>query len=110
VTKTLLAVVVACAALTVGCGSSKEPPGHALAAEACKSSGTTAANDATQAASLNPVYGTLATDERAAAAQEAATGADTGLGSGAAATILTGQGAGFTVIKDCVSLGLPVTH
>ncbi|HVW81618.1 MAG TPA: hypothetical protein VHB69_11850 [Mycobacteriales bacterium] len=106
-----VAVVGAAVAGVAGCGGgSKEPPGHALAAKACQSAGQQAADYATQAAAANPVYATLAADERAAALQEAQAGAAAGLGSGTAAQLLGAQGVGFKVIGDCASLGLAVTH
>jgi hypothetical protein len=107
VTTKLVAVVVACAALVVGCGSSKEPAGHALAAAACKASGQLAATDASQAAALNSAYSTLATDEKALAAQIAQGGGL--LGSGPAAALSLAPGADQTVIGDCIKLGLSVT-
>jgi hypothetical protein len=107
VTTKLLAVVVACAALVVGCGSSKEPAGHALAAKACQSSGQTAATDAAQAATLNSAYNTLAVDEKSLATQVAQGGGL--LGSGAAAALTLAPGAEEAVIGDCIKLGLPAT-
>ncbi|HEX3897805.1 MAG TPA: hypothetical protein VHW74_01425 [Mycobacteriales bacterium] len=102
--------VVAVVALVAGCGGSKDPAGHDLAAKACQSAGATAANYAAQAAAANSLYSSLATDEQAAATQESQVGAAAGLGSGSAAQLLSGQGAGFKVITDCATLGLPVTH
>lgn len=106
----LAAVGCVAVAVLAGCGGSKEPAGHALAAKACQSAGTQAASYAAQAAAANSVYATLAADEQAAAVQEAQAGGAAGLGSGTAAQLLTGQGAGFKVITDCATLGLPVTH
>jgi hypothetical protein len=96
--------------VVAGCGGGGEPAGHALAAKACQSAGAQAADYAAQAAAANSAYSKLATDEKAAAVQEASVGGAAGLGSGTAAQLLTGQGAGFTVITDCATLGLPVTH
>jgi hypothetical protein len=81
-----------------------------LAQDACHAAGQQAADYAAQAAAANSAYSKLATDEKAAAVQEAQVGGEAGLGSGAAAQLLTGQGAGFTVIADCATLGLSVTH
>lgn len=108
--KTTLVAAGCCLLFVAACGGAKDPAGRPLAAKACQESGAQAAADAAAAASANSLYNTLAADERAAAVQEAQTGAATGLGSGGAAAILGGQGAGFSVIKDCVSLGLNVTH
>lgn len=106
----LAAVGIVAVGIVAGCGGSKEPAGHDLAAKACRSAGATAATYAAQAAAANSVYATLSADEKAAASQESQVGAAAGLGSGAAAQLLTGQGAGFKVITDCATLGLPVTH
>jgi hypothetical protein len=106
----LAAVGIVAVALVAGCGGGKEPAGHALAARACQSAGAQAATYAAQAAATNSVYSTLASDEQAAAVQESQVGGAAGLGSGTAAQLLTGQGAGFKVITDCATLGLPVTH
>ncbi|HWA64984.1 MAG TPA: hypothetical protein VG899_01270 [Mycobacteriales bacterium] len=108
-TRSVVALVLF-AGLAAGCGGSKEPTGHALAAKACQSAGQQAADYAAEAAAANSAYATLAADEKAAAAQESQVGAAAGLGTGAAAQLLTGQGAGFKVITDCATLGLPVTH
>ena len=72
--------------------------GHALAAAACQANGATAANDAAQAAALNPVYNTLAVDEKALQTQEAQGGGV--LGSGAAAALTLAPG-------DVVATGTP---
>ena len=108
--KTKLVAAGCCLVFVAACGGAKDPAGHALAAKACQESGAQAAADAAAAATANSLYNTLAADERAAAVQEAQTGDEAGLGGGAAAAILSGQGSGFSVIKDCVSLGLNVTH
>jgi len=94
-----------------GCGGSQVPPGRALAAKACHSSGTTAADLASQAAAANDKYAKLAADEHAAAASEATQNNELGGGNGALVGALSiGSSNGDQVLTDCVSLGLPVAN
>jgi hypothetical protein len=101
----LVLLPVAALALVAGCGGSKDPAGHDIAAKACQSTGATAAGLARQAAGLNSIYNSLAADEASLAAQEAQGGGV--LGSGAAAALTLAPGADIKVISDCAGLGLP---
>lgn len=101
-----------------GCGSHTPPAGQSLAAQACQSSGATAAADAAQAARLNQKYAGLAADERTDEAEQATqqqelsdgeSQDDSGLGSLTNAESL-GTTSGQRVLADCVSLGLSVIH
>ncbi|HTW20966.1 MAG TPA: hypothetical protein VME70_12235 [Mycobacteriales bacterium] len=118
--RTTLAAVLCAAslALVAGCGHSTPAPGAAQAASACQSGGAQAASLADQAAKLNGKYVQLATDENALAANEASqeqaesdgsSSDDSGLDALAGAESM-GSSADLKVIKDCVSLGLSVTH
>ncbi|MBV9484524.1 MAG: hypothetical protein JO246_00540 [Frankiaceae bacterium] len=104
-----LSVVTAFA--LAACGHSAPPAGQDLAARACKSSGSEAAQIASQAAAANPRFATLATDEAALAATEAQTQAELSDGSDTSG-VVGAEGLGtpgsITVITDCTRLGLPV--
>jgi hypothetical protein len=99
-----------------GCGGSSAPPaGHDLAAQACRSGGSTAASLASQAAGANPVYATLSADENALAATETGEAAEqsdpngdnSGLGALTSEENLASTSS-IKVLTDCTELGLPI--
>jgi hypothetical protein len=92
--------------------------GQADAASACQSQGVHAAALAAHAAAVNVRFAALAADEGALAATEAnqegelsdGTGSDdSGLGALAGADAV-GSSSDNNVVRDCIALGLPVTH
>jgi hypothetical protein len=107
----LAALAIAGLIALPACGHSSPPAGQSLAAQACKSSGTQAAQLAAQAAAANPKYATLAADENTLAVSEAqqqseiSDGTDDG---GLVGAEGIGTPGGIKVITDCTQLGLPV--
>jgi hypothetical protein len=117
-TPSIAAVVLVSLLALAGCGgASKVVAGQTDAAAACESGGVRAAALAAHAAAVNPRFSVLAADEGALSATEAnqegelsdGTGSDdSGLGALTGVTAI-GSTASDNVIRDCVTLGLPVT-
>jgi hypothetical protein len=108
-----LVLAAAGLALVAGCGGgssgSHGTSAYSLAQQACQTSGQTAADLATQAASLDPRYAQLAADERALAAnigeqQPTSTAGDEGNLQGVTGEQGTGPGSSYQVLKDCADL------
>ena len=110
---TAAALALATLGLTA-CGHSTPVAGKSLAQQACDGSGAQAANDAAQAARLNPTFSTLAVDEASLAASEAQQNSELSDGSsnnsGLTSTETLTTPGGLKVVTDCVSLGLQVPH
>jgi hypothetical protein len=104
--------------LVAGCGGSSGgsgPSAYNFAFQACQNHGAAAASLAARAAKLDPKYQQLATDEAAAAQNQALTGSgsDDADQSGLTGLAGTGTGSSTQVLDDCAHLAtslIPGVH